>query len=179
MNKALAEDNEQGMFITMFIGLADLTTGRLDYCNAGHNPPVIGMDNGKLTMDNDGAQQKTTSNCQSSIINYQFLEMLPNAPIGLWPELEYEGEALESIFDCMLFVYTDGLNEAENERQEQFGDERLLHILCTSSFENARHLVETLKAEVDKHRNGFAPNDDLTMMCLSLRHSSQFIVHSS
>jgi len=142
MNKALTEDNEQGMFITMFIGLANLSTGRLDFCNAGHNPPVL---------------------------SGQFLEMVPNAPIGLWPELAFEGETLESIHDRTLFIYTDGLNEAENERKEQFGDERLLHILRTTPFDSARMVVETLKAETDRHRNGAEPNDDLTMMCLRVR----------
>ena len=67
------------------------------------NPPVIGGG------DNNG----------------DFLNMLPNAPIGLWPGLEYEGEEIDNIKDRTLFIYTDGLNEAENQQQEQFGDDRL------------------------------------------------------
>ncbi len=144
MNNALSEDNEQGMFVTMFIGLADLTTGRLDFCNAGHNPPVLAG---------------------------EFLQMTPNAPIGLWPGLEYEGEVLDTIMDRPLFVYTDGLNEAENEQLEQFGDERLLHILQTIPFENARQVIDVLKTEVDTYRRDADPNDDLTMMCIRLHTS--------
>ena len=94
--------------------------------------------------------------------------MIPNAPIGLWPELEYEGEEIESIKGRALFIYTDGLNEAENTAQEQFGDERLLEMLQSIYFDTARQVIETLKAEVDKHRNGADPNDDLTMMCIRL-----------
>lgn len=94
--------------------------------------------------------------------------MIPNAPIGLWPELEYEGEEIESIKGRALFIYTDGLNEAENTAQEQFGDERLLEMLQSTHFDTARQVIETLKAEVDKHRNGADPNDDLTMMCIRL-----------
>ena len=169
MNDALSgNDNESGMFVTFFLGLVDLKTGHLDFCNAGHNPPVIGMDNGQLAMDNDGAQQKTASNCQLSIFNYQFMNMLPNAPIGLWPGLKYEGEEIDSIKGCPLFIYTDGLNEAENLQQEQFGDDRLLDILRSIHFESSKQVVETLAAEVEKHRNGAEPNDDLTMMCLKL-----------
>ena len=143
MNGALAVDNEQGMFVTMFLGLADLNTGSLEYCNAGHNPPVI-------------------------LPQAEFLEMLPNAPIGLWPDLEYEGERIENIKGHGFFVYTDGLNEAENREQEQFGDDRLLDILKNSKFENARLAVESLKADVEAFRDGADPNDDLTMLGLKI-----------
>jgi sigma-B regulation protein RsbU (phosphoserine phosphatase) len=67
-----------------------------------------------------------------------------------------------------LFIYTDGLNEAENKENEQFGDDRLLDILRQTQFSSARQVIETLGAEVEAHRNGAEPNDDLTMMCLCL-----------
>ena len=147
MNDALSgDDNENGMFVTFFLGLVDLTTGHLDFCNAGHNPPIIGGG------ENHG----------------DFLDMLPNAPIGLWPGLEYEGEEIDSIKGRTLFIYTDGLNEAENTAQEQFGDDHLLAILRNTRFANARQVIETLADEVSCHRNGAEPNDDLTMMCLCL-----------
>ena len=144
MNDALSgEDNERGMFVTMFIGLLDLTTGHLDFCNAGHNPPVL---------IGDGTTE--------------FIEMIPNAPIGLWPELEYEGEEIADITNHPLFVYTDGLNEAENIEKEQFTDEKLLEILQTTPFESSEKTIELLREEVEKHRNGAEPNDDLTMLCV-------------
>lgn len=143
MNGALAVDNDQGMFVTMFLGLADLNTGVLEYCNAGHNPPVI-------------------------LPQAEFLEMIPNAPIGLWPDLEYEGERIDNIKEHGFFVYTDGLNEAENPQQDQFGDDRLLDILKNTHFDNARQAVELLKVEVEKFRDGAAPNDDLTMLGLKI-----------
>ena len=147
MNAALSgEDNEHGMFVTMFIGLVNMTTGHLDFCNAGHNPPVL----------KDGS-------------NISFIEMLPNAPIGLWPGLEFEGEEIESIKGKSLFIYTDGLNEAENRQQEQFGDDRLLDILSNTRFDSARHVIDHLQEEVAKFRDGAEPNDDLTMMCLKAK----------
>ena len=146
INDALSgEDNERGMFVTMFIGLVDLTTGHLDFCNAGHNPPVV-----------DG----------------EFIEMIPNAPIGLWPGLEYEGEEIADITNKPFFVYSDGLNEAENREQEQFSDERLVELLKTTPFESAQQTIEMLKAEVEKHRDGAEPNDDLTMLCLKVKKSN-------
>ena len=69
----------------------------------------------------------------------------------------------------MLVVYTDGLNEAENKQQEQFGDERMLDILHHIHFKNATELVETLKTEVEKFRDGAEPNDDMTMLCLKVK----------
>jgi serine phosphatase RsbU (regulator of sigma subunit) len=148
MNAALTEGNEQGMFVTMFIGLVDLNTGHLDFCNAGHNAPII-LEKGLVR-------------------NPQFLEMESNAPIGLWPDLEYVGESIDSIKGRPLFVYTDGLNEAENRQLEQFGDDRLLDILRHTKFVNAHQLIEHLSEEVEKHRNGAEPNDDLTMLGLSI-----------
>ncbi len=153
MNDALSgDDNTNGMFVTMFLGLIDLETGHMDFCNAGHNPPVI-----------------ATVNCQLLIVNCQFLEMQPNAPIGLWPGLEYEGEEIDNVKGRALFVYTDGLNEAENTAQEQFGDERLLELMQNMHFDSSRQLIERLKDEVEQHRNGAVPNDDLTMMGVYLR----------
>jgi serine phosphatase RsbU (regulator of sigma subunit) len=147
MNTELSgEDNEQGMFVTMFIGLLNLKTGHLDFCNAGHNAPILG----------GGAHDG------------EFLEMQPNCPLGLWPGFEYEGEEIDSIKGQPLFIYTDGLNEAENCQQEQLGDERLLGILRQTHYENARQVINTLTAAVEAHRNGAEPNDDLTMMCIKL-----------
>lgn len=144
MNNALTENNDQGMFVTMFMGLIDLKTGRMDYCNAGHNPPVIG-------------------------IPPKFMEIESNAPIGLWPGLEFVGETIDDIRGIPLFIYSDGLNEAENKEQVQFSDERILEILNDKSLDSAKKVVLKLMDEVNKHRNGAEPNDDLTMMCLLIK----------
>jgi len=143
MNAALSEDNDQGMFVTMFIGHIDLMKGSMDFCNAGHNPPYI--------SDAGGGK---------------FLEMLPNAPIGLWPGLEYDGERLEDISGQMLVVYTDGLNEAENRQQMQFGDDRLLDIMETMPRCSAKEVIDALYEAVQLHRDGAEPNDDLTIMSI-------------
>ena len=148
MNSELSgEDNVNGMFVTMFVGMLDMQTGHLSFCNAGHNPPVIG--GGKHQGD--------------------FLKMIPNVPIGLWPDYEFKGEEMDSVKGRALFIYTDGLNEAENPEQERFGDERLLDILRDTHFDTARQVVEALENEVAQHRNGAEPNDDLTMLCLRVQ----------
>ena len=147
MNAELAEDNEQGMFVTMFICRLNMKLHLLEYCNAGHNPPVLGNTEDK----------------------FSFLDMEEaNAPIGLWPGLEYVGETIEYFKDRMLLLYTDGLNEAENSRQEQFGEDRIINILTSRPSANAQGIIEALEAEVARFRDGAEPNDDLTMLCLSL-----------
>ena len=154
MNMALTENNEQGMFVTMFIGLLDLNSGKLSFCNAGHNPPVL----------TDAPVEKGDNGPHPA----HFIEMKPNAPIGLWPELEYEGEEIETIKGHPLLVYSDGLTEAENKKQEQFGEERLMNFLCNNHFENGKELDECLKALVDQFRDGAEVNDDLTLLSLKL-----------
>jgi len=67
-----------------------------------------------------------------------------------------------------MFIYSDGLNEAENQQQEQFGDEQLLDILKESHFKNSQQVIELLTEKVEHHRDGAEPNDDLTMMCLMI-----------
>ena len=152
MNEALSgEENLTCMFVTLFIGLVDLKTGHLSFCNAGHNPPVIG-----------GGEH-----------HGEFLQMLPNFPIGVMPGLEFQGEEIDSIKGRPLFIYTDGLNEAEDREHGQFGDDHLLDILRNTHFDTARQVVETMAARVEEHRDGAEPNDDLTMMCLRISQDIQ------
>ena len=145
MNDALSgDDNENNMFVTFWLGLVDLTTGHLSFCNAGHNPPVIGCGGDDVT----------------------FLKMQPNVPIGVLPGMDFEGEEMDTIKGRPFFIYTDGLNEAENKEKEEFSDARLIEILRNTCFSSSQQLIEKLRAEVETHRNGAEPSDDLTMMCL-------------
>lgn len=144
LNEDLTENNDNGMFVTMFIGQLNLSSGKLHFCNAGHNPPVIGGD------------EKHGS----------FLEMESNAPIGLWQNLEFIGEEIESIKGRPLFIYSDGLNEAEDINLKQFGDDHMLDILRQTKFKDARHVVELMEEKVKRHRDGADSNDDMTIMCL-------------
>ena len=148
INDAMSgEDNEKCMFVTYFIGLLDLQTGHLDYCNAGHNPPVIDVGNSRCS----------------------FLEMIKNMPIGLMPGMVFKGGEINSIKGRPLLIYTDGLNEAENKERKLLGDERMLDILQKTDAKDARQLIETMAAEVERHRDGAEPNDDLTMMAIYLK----------
>ena len=138
LNRALTEDNDQGMFVTMFIGLINLTTGHMEYCNAGHNPPLL-----------DG----------------EYMKMEPNAPIGLWSDMVFTGEEVADMHGKTLFVYTDGINEAENKNKEQFGDARL-QALLRRNHGDARSTSEAIHRAVEEFVGDAEPSDDLTKMCI-------------
>ena len=143
MNLELSENNEAGMFVTMFICMFDTKLGRLEYCNAGHNPPVIGNADGQ----------------------FSFLDVEEtNAPIGLWPELVFKGETIDYFHNRLLLLYTDGLNEAENRQQEQYGEDRIVKLINSNCTKNTHDIVEALKADVNLFRDGAEQNDDLTIL---------------
>lgn len=140
MNNELTEGNDKGMFVTMFIGLLHLDTGRLDYCNCGHNPPVL-----------DG----------------QFLEMeYENQPLGLWEDDPFYGESIDDIRGKQLLIYTDGLNEAENQQKQLLGNKRLLELMSDTASLDSHQVIDMLRSAVEEHRAGAEPNDDLTLMCI-------------
>ena len=143
MNTFLTRDNEQSMFVTMFIGMIDLRKGIFEYCNCGHNAPIL-----------DG----------------KFMEFKDtNQPLGLWDCKAFKGEVIEDIFNRQLLIYTDGLNEAENMQQERLGDERLLELMADTANLDSKQIIDKLKAAVLNHRAGAEPNDDLTLLCLSVK----------
>jgi sigma-B regulation protein RsbU (phosphoserine phosphatase) len=143
INSFLTRDNEQSMFVTMFIGMIDLRKGLMEFCNCGHNAPIL-----------DG----------------KFLEVKDtNQPLGLWESKAFVGEVIEDIRDKQLLLYTDGLNEAENQQQERLGDDRLLELMQDSTHLSSEEVVTKLKAAVINHRAGAEPNDDLTLLCLSIK----------
>ncbi len=152
LNDTLASDNESGMFVTMFIAEIDLTTGQMKYCNAGHNPPVI-IDP-SLAPDEPGRPY--------------FAKVESNAPIGLWSNLKFIGESIDNLRGRTLFLYTDGLNEAENSMQEQFGDNRLLSFFHNHSHDNSQQLINQMNAAVSAFVGEAEASDDQTMLCLKI-----------
>ena len=144
INNILAVDNDRGMFVTMFIGKADLRTGHLDYCNCGHNAPII-----------DG----------------QFLKMqYVNQPLGLWEDDPFCGESIDNIKGKQILLYTDGLNEAENQDKVILGNERLIELMKDAKDLGAKQVVDMLLAAVETHRAGADQNDDLTLLCLTIKN---------
>jgi serine phosphatase RsbU (regulator of sigma subunit) len=128
------------MFVTMFIGVINLKTGQMSYCNCGHNPPVI-----------EG----------------EFMQMEANVPMGLFTGFEFTDESIDNVENKMILLYTDGLNEAENEAHEQYGDDRLLAYMQQHA-NTAKTTINDLLESVAQHVAGAEPSDDLTMLCFKL-----------
>ena len=99
----------------------------------------------------------------------KFIEMEPNAPIGLWPELEYVGEHVDNMKGKKLFLYTDGLNEAENKEQQQYGEDRLQRQINQHSKDSAQQTIEDIQQDVTLFVNGAEASDDMTILCLTVR----------
>ena len=146
INDILSDGNEQLMFVTMFIGAIDLETGRLDFCNCGHNPPVILPHDGKPV----------------------FLSCKANTSIGILPDARFEGEYMDGFKDTPLFLYTDGLSEAENPDHELFGSDRLLAILG-EPYTDAETVVKRMQEAISEHVAEADASDDLTMLCLEIK----------
>lgn len=147
INQFLSQDNNQLMFVTMFLGQIDLKTGRMEFCNCGHNPPVLVAPGEKAI----------------------FLPVkYTNQPLGILEGLFFKGESLDDMRSKLFLLYTDGLNEAENPKQEQFGDDAILKIMTEAGDQTSDEVILRLKRAVEVHRDGAAPNDDLTLVCLRL-----------
>lgn len=149
MNDPLTEQNEQDMFVTFFIGVLDLETGVLNYCNGGHNAPVL--------MQKDGIRT---------------LDVLPNLPIGIVSGFEYAGQSARIQRGDMLFLYTDGLTEAENSSHLLFGEQRMMETLAATEGMLPREMVETMQMRVSDFVNGAPQSDDLTMMAIRYQISA-------
>ena len=144
LNNSLADGNDSNMFCTAFLGILDLKTGQLRYCNAGHNAP--------LKIDSEGMVTP--------------LKVTPNLPLGLFEGFPYEGQETHIVGQTMLYLFTDGVNEAENNAMEQYGDEELVSLLKSNSSLEPNEIIEKTFAEVKRHANGANQSDDITIMCI-------------
>jgi len=104
VNEILCNDNKHDMFVTVFVCSLDLITGKITYANAGHNAPLISL----------------------SGRPYEFLKLPKGMPLGMFPKSKYKNSSIHIINGDKLYLYTDGISEAMNEREDQFGNERLL-----------------------------------------------------
>ena len=139
MNRSICEESTAGYFVTMFVGILDLTTGHLDYCNAGHEPPLI----------------------RNHPLNVKL-----NLPVGALPDWNYEGQQTQLQPDEMLFLYTDGLSEAMNTAGEQFGRKHVHQLADKHCNDTAQQLVELMKTEVNRHTGDAQQSDDITLLVI-------------
>ena len=163
INKMLCERNETSMFVTLFIGILDLPTGRLCYCNAGHDAPIILRgERSEVRGERSELRGETLTTA---------LPVKPNLPVGVFDDFIYEMQETRLENGSTLFLYTDGLTEAMNKDRKQFGINRVMNILNAKSHADhdtlsPRQLLEMMTHEVQLFANGTEQSDDLTMLAL-------------
>jgi sigma-B regulation protein RsbU (phosphoserine phosphatase) len=142
INDSLCDNNETNMFVTLFVGVIDLATGNMDYCNAGHDQPLLLTDGevGLLPCD-------------------------PNLPAGVIPEWNYSRQQIQLKRGATLFLYTDGLNEAEDIDYQQFEMERVMET-AKAAGNSPQELIAAMTAAVGQFVGGAEQSDDLTMLAI-------------
>jgi sigma-B regulation protein RsbU (phosphoserine phosphatase) len=138
MNMNICEGNDNCMFVTLFVGVLDLQTGHLRYCNAGHESPYV---------------QDALLPCNS------------NLPVGVMPDLKFSEQETDIVPGTTLFLYTDGLTEAENVCQEQFGRQRIDKVI-TACKGSPQEMVGTMTTAVHQFVGDTEQSDDLTMLAI-------------
>ena len=141
MNLNICEDNDNCMFVTLFVGVLDLSTGQLRYCNAGHDAPYV---------------QATQLPCDS------------NLPVGVTPDLKYSEQETMIATDMTIFLYTDGLTEAENGDHELFGVQRITEVFTTFKG-SPQELIETMTTAVHQFVGETEQSDDLTLLAIKYK----------
>jgi len=148
MNDRISEGNDNCMFVTLFVGVFDLASGHLRYSNAGHEAPYI--DKALLPCDH-------------------------NLPVGVMPDMKFSEQETMITSGTTIFLYTDGLTEAENAATELFGKQRLASVIngFTGSLQGRatesgvpQELIETMTAAVHEFVGETEQSDDLTMLAI-------------
>ena len=150
INNCVTDTNSNNMFVTLFSARIDLKTGRMEYCNAGHNPIII--------VPPDGEPY--------------FLKAKANLAVGLFSDFPYEAESIDLKPGTRVVAYTDGVNEAEKADKSMYGNDRLLAYVSSpkvrASATTEREVVEGLLESVTAFTDGNPQNDDITIMSVKI-----------
>ena len=145
MNKTIADMNKTHMFVTLFVGVLDLPTGRLYYCNAGHDAPLlVGAGVGELSCDS-------------------------NIPVGFLPKWKYSLQEVQIFTGTTIFLFTDGLTEAMDANKDQFQMERVNNVAAQAlaqQQQEPRQLISQMTEAVHQFVGDAEQSDDLTMMAI-------------
>ncbi len=142
-NDSLCSNNTAQMFVTAWIGVLDLSSGALSFVCAGHNPPVL-ISNGTP----------------------EFIKRRSGFVLAGMEGIPYREQTMTLKKGDRLFLYTDGVTEAENKAHALFGEQRLVDCLEASADKTPEEIVSDVKAAIVAHANGAEQFDDITMLCI-------------
>ena len=146
VNTQLCQNNEAGMFVTAWMGILDLQTGLIKFANAGHNPPLV--------KHKDGS--------------YEFLKGKVNFVLAGMDMVKYKEQELQLQPGDEIYLYTDGVTEAHNSKNELFGEERLLESLNSTKGMTVESICKKVKDDVESFVCEAEQFDDITMLCVRL-----------
>lgn len=152
VNRMLCEGNSASLFVTAWVGIVDLNNGLLTFVNAGHNPPVIKLNN-----------------------YIDFLKNKSGMAFGFLDNIIYKTHTVQMHPGDRLFIYTDGVTEAQNDKDELYGEERMLDFLVAHKSSNNMENILAMKEELLKYANGREQFDDITMLGFTLNHLSNSV----
>ena len=141
LNREACRNNASGTFVTLFLGVLDLSTGRLRYCNAGHDRPVLVGD------------------------SVEELPALANVPVGVFDDATYQEQEAMVAPGSLLFLYTDGVTESMDAGRRQFGRERLLETLAACP-RKPEALIRAVGADIRAFAGEAEQSDDITMLAV-------------
>jgi len=150
VNNKLCENNTAEMFVTAFMGVYNIPNGKFLFLNAGHNPPLIKKRGGA----------------------YKFLETEPGYVLAWMKNAKYKETEISLEPGDVLYLYTDGVTEAMNQRKELFGEQRLLAVLNANKDASPKELLPLVKRELDNFEDGTEQADDITMLALKVSDGS-------
>lgn len=149
VNNILVEESLPHMFVTLFYGILDTRNGSLEYCNGGHNPPYLVSGEGKIEQ----------------------LENIGGLLLGFVKDTKYKSKTVNLQPGDTLFLYTDGVTEAMNEKEDEFATDRLEDCLKRNYKLQLTEITEKVIKEVRTFSTGLPQTDDIT--CLTLRYLSK------
>ena len=146
VNEVCSKNNDNCMFATVFYGILDLVKGIVTYTNAGHNPPY------KVNSSGEVHALSTTN----------------DIPVGIDGKAEFDEKTVQLKPDDFLVLYTDGVTEANNTKEEEFGEQRLMEVLSQNAKQPIQQVGESLLKSVKEFAGGAQQYDDIT--CILLKY---------
>lgn len=144
VNEQLCENNKENMFVTAWLGVLDLSSGQLKFANAGHNPPLFKHGDGE----------------------YEYMRVRAGLVLAVMEGIRYRQSSVQLSRGDRIFLYTDGVTEAESQNHIFYGEERLCDVLRGLTESAPEETVAAVDADVRRFAEGAEQVDDITMMCL-------------
>jgi sigma-B regulation protein RsbU (phosphoserine phosphatase) len=144
VNQDLSLDNESMMFVTLFFGILNTATGEVEYCNAGHNSPLLLSAAGMIAP----------------------LQPTGGVALGVAEECVYRSRKIAMQKGDALFLYTDGVTEAMDKREELFSEDRLVQELVPLNGKPLKEIVSGIMGDVETFSEGVPQADDITLLVI-------------